>query len=203
MIQIKSFNPSDNMNGGKMSLIKYKDKSNIYFSIARGYKQGGFNLGLDATDNSIRDSLIFDPEFLTNYEIGLTSNNNNSNVNYSAVLFYSKREDQQVLISKQVDPTDPNTFSYLTQNAAEGENFGLELSSNYFVSDNLNLYANVGLLKTKIKNWESRPDLENRSQAHAPERTYAVGINLNLKNNFYLKMDITGKSSFLLFRLTQ
>ena len=112
------------------------------------------------------------------------------------MLFYSKREDQQVLISKQVDPTDPNTFSYLTQNAAEGENFGLELSSNYFVSDNLNLYANVGLLKTKIKNWESRPDLENRSQAHAPERTYAVGINLNLKNNFYLKMDIIGKSSF-------
>ena len=100
------------------------------------------------------------------------------------MLFYSKREDQQVLISKQVDPTDPNTFSYLTQNAAEGENFGLELSSNYFVSDNLNLYANVGLLKTKIKNWESRPDLENRSQAHAPERTYAVGINLNLKNNY-------------------
>ena len=192
----ESFNPSDNMNGGKLSLIKYKDKSNIYFAIARGYKQGGFNLGLDATDNSIRDSLIFDPEFLTNYEIGLTSNSTNSNFNYSAVLFYSKREDQQVLISKQVDPTDPNTFSYLTQNAAQGENFGLELSSNYFVSDNLNLYANVGLLKTKIKNWESRPDLENRSQAHAPERTYAVGINLNLKNNFYLKMDITGKSSF-------
>ena len=30
--------------------------------------------------------------------------------------FYSDREDQQVLISTQTDPSDPNTFSFLTQN---------------------------------------------------------------------------------------
>ena len=192
----ESFNPSDNMNGGKISLIKNNDNSNIYFSIARGYKQGGFNLGLDATDNSIKNSLIYDPEFLTNYEIGLSSNNNDSILNYSAVFFFSKREDQQVLISRQVDPTDPNTFSYLTQNAAEGENYGIEVSSEYFVRDNLNLFFNFGLLKTKIKNWESRIDLENRAQAHAPERTYSFGTNLDINNNLYLKIDINGKSSF-------
>jgi len=192
----ESFNPSDNMNGGKISLIKNNDNSNIYFSIARGYKQGGFNIGLDATDNSIKDFLIYDPEFLTNYEIGLSSNNNDSILNYSVVFFFSKREDQQVLISRQVDPTDPNTFSYLTQNSAEGENYGFEISSNYFVRDNLNLYANFGLLKTKIKNWESRIDLENRAQAHAPERTYSFGANLDLNNSLYLKIDINGKSGF-------
>ena len=192
----ESFKPSDNMNGGKISLIKNNDNSNIYLSFARGYKHGGFNLGLDATDNTIKDSLIYDPEFLTNYEIGITSKSNDMNFNYSAVIFFSKREDQQVLISKQVDPTDPNTFSYLTQNAAEGENYGLEISSNYLVSDNLNLFANLGFLKTKIKNWQSRIDLQDRAQAHAPEKTYSVGMNFNLKNNFYLKFDINGKSSF-------
>ena len=42
------------MNGGKLSLIKNMNtKSNMYLSIARGYKQGGFNLGLDALDNSL------------------------------------------------------------------------------------------------------------------------------------------------------
>lgn len=192
----ESFNPSDNMNGGKISLIKNNDNSNIYFSIARGYKQGGFNVGLDATDNSIKNSLIYDPEFLTNYEIGLSSNNNDSILNYSAVFFFSKREDQQVLISRQVDPTDPNTFSYLTQNAAEGENYGIEVSSEYFIRDNLNLFFNFGFLKTKIKNWESRIDLKNRAQAHAPERTYSFGTNLDINNNLYLKIDINGKSSF-------
>ena len=192
----ESFNPSDNMNGGKISLIKNKDNSNIYFSIARGYKQGGFNLGLDATDNTIKESLIYDPEFLTNYEIGVSSNSDNLNLDYSAVLFFSKREKQQVLISKQVDPNDPNTFSYLTQNAAEGENYGIEFSSNYFVNDNLSLFANFGFLKTKIKDWKSRNDLENRAQAHAPKNSYSLGANVEIKNNFYLKMDINGKSSF-------
>ena len=192
----ESFKPSDNMNGGKVSLIKNNDNTNIYLSFARGYKQGGFNLGLDATDNTIKDSLIYDPEFLTNYEIGINSKSNDMSFNYSAVIFFSKREDQQVLISKQVDPTDPNTFSYLTQNAAEGENYGLEISSNYFVSDNLYLFANLGFLKTKIKNWQSRIDLQDRAQAHAPEKTYSVGMNFDVMNNFYLKFDINGKSSF-------
>ena len=62
--------------------------------------------------------------------------------------------------------------------------------------NHLNLFANLGILKTKIKNWESRADLQNRAQAHAPEKTYAVGANLDLKNNLYVKIDFNGKSSF-------
>ena len=193
----ESFSPSDNMSGGKISLVKKTNNdSNIYFSIARGYKQGGFNLGLDATDNLVKQSLIYDPEYLTNYELGLSSYLKDRDLNYSFVIFFSERKDQQVLISRQVDPSDPNTFSYLTQNAAEGENYGIEITSNYLLTDNLYIYANLGFLKTKIKNWESRIDLEDRSQAHAPERSYSIGGNLNFKNNFYLKLDINGKSSF-------
>ena len=193
----ESFSPSDNMSGGKISLVKKtNDDSNIYFSIARGYKQGGFNLGLDATDNLVKQSLIYDPEYLTNYELGLSSYLKDRDLNYSFVIFFSERKDQQVLISRQVDPSDPNTFSYLTQNAAEGENYGIEITSNYLVTDNLYIYANLGFLKTKIKNWESRIDLEGRSQAHAPDHSYSIGGNLNLKNNLYLKLDINGKSSF-------
>ena len=100
------------------------------------------------------------------------------------------------MISRQIDPTDPNTFSYLTENAAEGENYGLEVSSNYFINDQVSVFANLGFLKTKIKNWESRPDLQNRSQAHAPEHTYSIGTNIDLKNNFYFKLNLNGKSEF-------
>ena len=193
----ESFSPSDNMSGGKISIVKKTNNdSNIYFSIARGYKQGGFNLGLDATDNLVKQSLIYDPEYLTNYEFGVSSNLKDRDLNYSLVIFFSERKDQQVLISRQVDPSDPNTFSYLTQNAAEGENYGIEITSNYLVTDNLYIYANLGFLKTKIKNWESRIDLEDRSQAHAPKHSYSIGGNLMLKNNFYLKLDINGKGSF-------
>ena len=51
-------------------------------------------------------------------------------------------------------------------------------------------------MKTKIKNWESRLDLQNRSQAHAPKKSYSIGANFDLNNNLYVKLDINGKSSF-------
>ena len=193
----ESFNPSNEMSGGKISLIKnIESESNIFISIAKGYKQGGFNLGLGlGGDISIND-LTYDPEFLTNYEIGINSKIMNSKLNIESVIFYSDREDQQVLISTQVDPTDPNTFSFLTQNAAEGINYGLEINLDMQLTNDFNIFANLGILKTEIKNWESRLDLEGRSQAHAPERSYALGFNWALQANTYLSADVTGKSEF-------
>ncbi len=193
----ESFNPSNEMSGGKISLIKNIDSgSNIFISIAKGYKQGGFNLGLGlGGDISIND-LTYDPEFLTNYEIGINSKIMNSKLNIESVIFYSDREDQQVLISTQVNPTDPNTFSFLTQNAAEGINYGLEINLDMQLTNDFNIFANLGILKTEIKNWESRLDLEGRSQAHAPERSYALGFNWALQANTYLSADVTGKSEF-------
>ena len=51
-------------------------------------------------------------------------------------------------------------------------------------------------LKTKIKNWESRPDLEGRAQAHAPTNSYSIGLNYIPFNNAYLNVNLTGKSGF-------
>ena len=193
----ESFNPSNYMNGGKLSLIKNMNtKSNMYLSIARGYKQGGFNLGLDALDNSLNKNLIYDPEFLTNYEFGVNSKFDNQDLNLSAVIFFSKRKDQQVLISRQVDSADPNTFSYLTQNAANGKNYGFEFNSNFLLKERILIYLNLGILKTQINNWESREDLENRSQAHAPKRTFSAGINFDMSNNKYFRIETNGKSDF-------
>ena len=193
----ESFNPSNDMSGGKISLIKnIESGSNIFISIAKGYKQGGFNLGLGLGGDVSNKDLTYDPEFLTNYEIGINSKLKDSKLNIETVIFYSDREDQQVLISTQVDPTDPNTFSFLTQNAAEGVNYGLEINLDMQLTNDFNIFANLGILKTEIKNWESRLDLEGRSQAHAPERSYAFGFNWALKSNTYLSADVTGKSEF-------
>ncbi len=192
----EEFRPSNLMNGGKISLIKKTENSNLFASIARGYKQGGFNLGLGLGLGSSNTNITYDPEYLLNYEVGLNTSSLDSRISLSAVLFYSDREDQQVLISTQVDTSDPNTFSFLTKNAAEGVNYGLELNVDYKINDSLNIYTRIGLLETKIKNWKSRPDLEGREQAHAPKSSYSAGLNWDLNQNFFLKMDIAGKSSF-------
>ena len=190
----EEFRPSNTMHGGKISLIKNTENSNLFASIAKGYKQGGFNLGLGL--GSSNANIFYNPEYLLNYEVGLNTKSLDSRIRLSAVLFYSDRKDQQVLISTQVDPSDPNTFSYLTKNAAEGVNYGFELNVDYEINDSLNIYTRIGLLETDIKNWKSRPDLEGRDQAHAPRNSYAAGLNWNLNQNFFLRIDTVGKSNF-------
>ena len=121
----EEFSPSDQMLGGKMSLIKdWSDEINLYASIGRGYKAGGFNLGTGFSENLYSDRLIYDPEYLWNYELGINRQFDDSSTNLDLVVFYSDRKDQQVMASTQVDPNDPNTFTFLTQNAASGENYG-------------------------------------------------------------------------------
>ena len=193
----ESFNPNDQMSGGKISLNKnFSDVANIFISVARGFNQGGFNLNLGLAPDSKNTNLYYDPEFLTNYEVGFNAQLFDAKTNIAAVIFYSDREDQQVLISTQVDPTDPNTFSFLTQNAAEGTNKGLELNIDVQLTESLNFFARLGLLRTEINNWKSRPDLEGRAQAHAPKKSYAFGINWSITNRALLSVDTVGKSSF-------
>jgi outer membrane receptor for monomeric catechols len=193
----ESFNPADQMSGGKISLNKnLSDVANIFISIARGFNQGGFNLNLGLEPESKNANLYYDPEFLTNYEVGFNAQLFDAKMNIATVIFYSDREDQQVLISTQVDPTDPNTFSFLTQNAAEGTNKGLELNIDMQLKESLNFFARLGLLKTEINNWKSRPDLEGRAQAHAPKKSYAIGMNWSITDRASLSIDVVGKSSF-------
>ena len=193
----ESFNPNDQMSGGKISLNKnLSDVANIFISVARGFNQGGFNLNLGLAPDSKNTNLYYDPEFLTNYEVGFNAQLFDAKTNIAAVIFYSDREDQQVLISTQVDPTDPNTFSFFTQNAAEGTNKGLELNVDMQYTESLNFFARLGFLRTEINNWKSRPDLEGRAQAHAPKKSYAFGMNWSITNRASLSVDVVGKSGF-------
>ena len=190
------FDLSDYMFGGKAS-INYvlNDRDNIYLSYAKGYKQGGFNVGLGLLGQVDPSDLEYEPEHLRNVELGLNAEINNY-IGLSLSLFRSLREDQQVLISTQVDPNDPNTFVYLTKNAAEGLNYGAEITADINLSDNISAFVNLGYLETEIKNWVSRPDVTGRSQAHAPKFSLSSGINYNLNLNTSLSVNFVGKSRF-------
>ena len=190
------FSPSNSMMGGKVALIhSFEDGMNIFANYAKGYKQGGFNVGLGLLASTSSSDLEYDPEFLTNYEIGMDLSVSDK-TDLRIVGFYSERTDQQVLISTQVDPNDPNTFVFLTQNAAEGENYGLELNLNSDLSDDLDIFVNLGLLNTEIKIWESRPEIQGREQAHAPSNSYSFGLNYRPTPETYLNLHATGKSGF-------
>ncbi len=192
----ENFNLSNDMFGGKVSVSYLMENiGNAYLSYAKGYKQGGFNVGLGLLGQVDPNELEYDPEYLTNYELGINSNISDF-TDLSFNIFYSQREDQQVLISTQVDPNDPNTFVYLTQNAAEGLNYGFEGSFDTQLNDALSLFLNLGYLETEIKNWASRPDIEGREQAHAPKYSFSAGAEYYFQENTSFEINFIGKSGF-------
>ena len=191
------FKPDDSMNGGKISLINSSDNDlQYYLSVAKGYKQGGFNLGTGLSGSSLVRAISYSPEYLTNYEFGINKYFLASRTFLDLVIFYSDRRDQQVLSSTQVDPQDPNTFLFLTKNAAEGLNYGAEISLDSEISDTVNMFLNLGILKTEIRKYQSRPDLEGREQAHAPDYSFSTGLSWEISNNLEILLDVTGKSDF-------
>ena len=192
----ENFNLSNDMFGGKVSVSYLMENiGNAYLSYAKGYKQGGFNVGLGLLGQVDPNELEYEPEYLTNYELGINSKISDF-TDLSFNIFYSQREDQQVLISTQVDPNDPNTFVYLTQNAAEGLNYGFEGSIDTQLNDALSLFLNLGYLETEIKNWASRPDIEGREQAHAPKYSFSAGAEYYFQENTSFEINFIGKSGF-------
>ena len=191
------FTPDDSMNGGKISLINSLENDlKYYVSVAKGYKQGGFNLGTGVSGSSLVQAISYSPEYLTNYELGINKYFVSSQTFIDLVIFYSDRRDQQVLSSTQVDPQDPNTFLFLTKNAAEGLNYGAEISLDSEISDTVTMFLNLGILETEIRKYQSRSDLEGREQAHAPDYSFSAGLSWEISNNLEFLLDFNGKSDF-------
>jgi len=94
----------------------------IYASIANGYRSGGFSLGSLST-------VLFDPEFTTNYEIGWKQGWMNNRFRTNTTFYYYDMKDQQVTVRIGNAP--------FTTNADVSEMYGAELEAQGYVFENL------------------------------------------------------------------
>ena len=189
------FSPDESSVGGQLALMfSVSDELGLYGKVSRGYKAGGFNLGLP--DGAANDSLLFDAEFLWNYELGLEAALWDDRVTLEANVFWMQRTDQQVQTSSQLDPNNPATFVFFTDNAGEGRNRGIEITADYRVSDVFSVYANIGLLDTEIRELAGGGATDGRDQAHAPRYSYAFGGRANFAQGWFARIDVTGKDAF-------
>jgi iron complex outermembrane receptor protein len=120
-----------------------------YASVSRGYKAGGFNLGLVFTD---AERTQVDPEFLTSYEIGFRSTFFNHRLRLNATAFYYDYSDLQVLTVSQTGGGLP---ALILDNAADATVKGLELEVLAVPVTGLTLGFNAGLLDATFKNYTS------------------------------------------------
>ncbi len=169
---------------------------NIYSVLSRGYKIGGINQNPKLSDSN----RFFDPEYNTNFEIGSKFRSNKFTLNIA--MFNMSRTDQQVQISSQQESGNPNSFTFYTSNATSGWNRGMEIDTKFFLNENINFYASLGLLKTYINEFifainETTSDtLGNREQAMAPPYNISLGINYLNDSGFFANLEFTKKDSY-------
>jgi len=188
------FSPTNTMVGGHLSVTgEIESGSTWYATLSRGYKAGGFNIG----EFIPPEVLEFDPEFLWNLESGVHLRNAARTLQFDASVFYMWREDQQVASSYQLDPGDPLSYVFFTDNAARGRNYGLEASLNWSVRPSLLLGATLGLLESEYLDYHyGDRNLDGREQASAPPYQYSISAEWTSNRGWMARADVTGCASF-------
>lgn len=189
-----AFAPNDQMFGGNITLRHYLSSGLMTWAgVSRGYKAGGFNISLSVPEQ-LRQ---YDPEFLWNYEAGIKGRFLEQQLLVSASLFYMDRQNMQISTSTQLDPTDPLTFIFLVDNAAEGYNRGIEADLQYQLTEDWKIDVSLGLLDTKIESYQGGDQsLVGREQAHAPAYSFAIAAEYRNQDGWFARLDLTNKDEF-------
>ncbi|NOQ77617.1 MAG: TonB-dependent receptor [Methylococcaceae bacterium] len=192
----ESFSPNETLVGGHVSLNhELNPQHNIYASISRGYKAGGFNTELPAgADNKF---LQYSKETAFNYELGLKSNFMNNTLKTAVTVFYIDRKNPQ-FDGYSFDPITAFNWVFFTENFDEATNYGIETEFNWQATNEWTILGSLGLLETKI---DGQPlntafTVNGREQAHAPSYQYNLGAQYRNQTGFFGRVDITGLDSF-------
>lgn len=188
------FDPRDTMLGGHLSARRQLGQNAAaYLTLSRGYKAGGFNLSQGVPDSR----RVYDPEFLWNVETGLDVRSGDGRFEARGAVFYMRRTDQQVGTSVQPDPEDPLTFVFFTDNAARGENYGVESQVGWYVLPGLRLGAALGLLRARFVEFEvGGVDVSDADPPHAPRWTYGLSAEWRTAGGFFARAELDGVDDF-------
>jgi iron complex outermembrane receptor protein len=188
------FHPTDNLWGGHASLtFAAAPGQNLYLLLARGYKAGGFNLSQGLLANQI----VFGPESDLNFEAGYKAELLDQRLRLNADVFYTLRKSLQLKTSEQLDPANPDDFTFFTGNADSGRNYGLESEAAWRVSTRLSLGASLGLLQTQYHGFfQNGVLLPDRALANAPHWQAAMNVTYRDPRGPFARLDVTGMGSY-------
>ncbi len=186
--------------GGKVTLEYLLNYDHLtYTSLARGYKAGGINTDPDISEANRE----FDTEFNNTVEIGLKSSLLANALRTRIAAFYIQRKDQQVKSSYAVldDNGQPVSFQDYLANAAEGRNYGIEIESDWDLSERLNWTLGYGYLITEFVEYTYQTDdgefsKEGRQQAHAPQYSVASALTYGLTDALSVRIGAEAKDEF-------
>jgi outer membrane receptor protein involved in Fe transport len=167
----------------KVSLqYAFGDKNLVYYTLAKGYKTGGFNTIADSGEDP-----AFGPEHSWCHEVGIKNSISGGLLQYDAAFFLINWNNQQI---SQLNPAGQG---FLTRSAGKTESRGVEISSRFNPFQNLNFQASCGITRAKYLRYK-----ESETTAYdgnylpmVPLNTLAVGANYSVKTSSPLLEKIT------------
>ena len=188
------FSPTYSMLGGNGSLQHDLTKNlRGYVSVSRGFKGGGFNTGV----NVPTDRRQYDPEYLWNYETGVKGAFLKKRLTTNLAVFHDQRYDQQLKFAIQNDPSDPLSYTYITESSARGRSTGVELENTYQVLPWLDLFASGALMHSDFTSVPPEAEyLEGRAFSVAPAWQYSAGTRIDFGRGFFMRIEETGRDAF-------
>ena len=199
----------DNLWAGEISFgYAMNDDNRLYATLSRGDKAGGINtdantdysLLSDLFQNHIGGRLGFDQETLVNWELGLKSLTLDGSLALNIAVFYMNRSDAQL----ETWIYDAAAFSWVGYlDNADATTYGLEIETQYQISENLSLFANIGLLATELDDLavfdldiSEFKNLEKRAVARAPKYQYSLGGNIQFSPALSLNITFEGRDNY-------
>jgi iron complex outermembrane recepter protein len=186
----------NDMLGGNLSWTRsIGDGEHLYATLARGYKGGGFNIG----SQILSEQRSFGPESLWNLETGLKYARADSPLQLQVDLFYMRRQHMQVYLSEQLQPNNPLAFVFFNQNAADGENFGLESQGGYRLDAHWQISGSAALLHTRYLGVSGVFDslaIDGRAQPFAPGYELSAAVEYRTQQGWFARLDSHALDSF-------
>ena len=138
-----------------MATLDYKPRDGLLFyaRTARGYKAGGFNLRGGADPLTFQP---FDPETVTDYELGLKSDWFDRRLRLNLAGYISKYDGIQrtVIVGSSLPPPSPPTLT-VVRNAAKGTIKGFEAEATAVPLDGLTLRGALGYVHARYDDYVS------------------------------------------------
>ncbi|SFV53093.1 TonB-dependent receptor [hydrothermal vent metagenome] len=185
---------SETLVGGKVALKYSADAfTNYTFQLTKGYRPAGVNQSYMSND---KIGKLFKSENLWNLEAGVNHTSSDKKLTYKASVFYGKRKDHQV---KGSISTASWRFTDYIANADKSSYYGLETELDYALTDDLNLYGSLGLLRSKFDDFYNPVNAQRkdgRSVASAPRYQYDIGLVYSVSESLRFKTDLEGKGSY-------
>ncbi|CAK9890594.1 TonB-dependent receptor [Pseudomonas fluorescens] len=150
--------------------------------VSRGYNPGGVSLNL-----TTRQWAYFKEESIWNYELFSRANLLDDRLILSSNLFYMDFKDAQYNIPVVISPGVAQSY---TINAEKAHAYGLELSADYRVLDNLTLKASAGTLRTRIDKISSNTDYQANEFARSPGYTLSFGPSWDITDALNLNVQV-------------